>query len=237
LRFEISEKDALLVVDVQRDFCPGGSLPVPEGDKVVAVLNDYVRLFKKAGSQIYATRDWHPPNHMSFKEQGGPWPPHCIQESEGAEFHPDLKLPEGTPVISKATSLSKDAYSGFEGTRLAEDLKKKGRKRVFIGGLATDYCVKSTVLDALRLGFETVLLLDATLGVDVEPGDSERAIDEMKRNGANTATLSDMPEQPADLNETDSLEEIEEDALTRAEKKKVARLRTRGPYRKALLEA
>lgn len=237
MRFEISENDALLVVDVQRDFCPGGSLPVPEGDKVVPVLNDYIRLFKNARAQIYATRDWHPPNHMSFKEQGGPWPPHCIQESEGAEFHPDLKLPEGTLVISKATSLPKDAYSGFEGTRLAEDLKNKGIKRVFTGGLATDYCVRSTVLDALKHGFETVLLLDATLGVDVEPGDSERAIDEMKRNGAKTATLSDIPEQPADLNETDSLEEIEEDALTRAEKKRVARLRTRGPYRKALLEA
>jgi len=237
LRFEITEKDALVIVDAQRDFCPGGSLPVPEGDKVVPVLNDYVRLFRKAGSRIYATRDWHPPNHMSFKEQGGPWPPHCIQGSEGAEFHPDLELPEGTMVISKATSPSKEAYSGFDGTRLAEDLKEKGIKRVFIGGLATDYCVKSTVLDALKHGFETILLLDATLGVNVEPGDSQRAIDEMKRSGASTATLSEIPEQLAELEERDSLEEIEEEALKRAETKKVARLRTRGPYRKALIEA
>lgn len=237
MRFEISEKDALLIVDVQRDFCPGGSLPVPEGDKVVPVLNDYIRLFKKSGSQIYATRDWHPTDHMSFKEQGGPWPLHCIQGTEGAEFHPDLKIPEGTPVISKATSPSQEAYSGFEGTRLAEDLKEKGVKRVFIGGLATDYCVRSTVLDALKAGFETVLLLDAALGVNVKSGDSERAIDEMKRSGASTATLSDIPEQLVDLKKRDSLEEMGEETLSRAEKKKVARLRMRGPYRKALLEA
>ena len=236
MEFEVNERDALLVVDVQRDFCPGGSLPVPEGDKVVPVLNDYMRLFKKAGSWIYATRDWHPPDHMSFKEQGGLWPPHCIQGSEGAELHPDLKLPEETVVISKATSPSKEAYSGFEGTNLAEHLKSRGTRRVFVGGLATDYCVKSTVLDALELGFETVLLLDATLGVNVEPEDSDKAIHEMRENGALTATLSDILERLADLEEIDSLEEMEEEALTEAEKKRVARLRMRGPYRKSLLE-
>ena len=236
MKFKITEKDALVIVDVQRDFCPGGSLPVPEGDTVVRVINDYTRIFKKAGSQIYATRDWHPPNHMSFKEYGGPWSPHCIRGSEGAEFHSDLRLPEGTRVISKATDPSKEAYSGFDGTDLGEDLKKNGIKRVFVGGLATDFCVRSTVLDALKLGFETILLSDATLGVNVKPDDSEIAINEMIGNGAATATLSDILEQLADLEERDLLDEIEEEALRRAEKKETARHRTRGPYRKALIE-
>jgi len=186
------EKDALIIVDVQKDFCSGGALPVPEGEKIITVLNKYIEKFSKAGALIVATRDWHPPNHISFKNYGGAWPPHCIQETPGADFHPDLKIPREAKIVSKATSADKEAYSGFDGTGLERELKAAGIRRVFVGGLATDYCVKSTVLDALSLGFETVLLLDAIKGVDVNPGDSERAIKEMLKRGAKKGLLSDF---------------------------------------------
>lgn len=230
MKFRIDEKDALIIVDVQKDFCPGGFLPVTKGDKVVSVINDYIKIFKKAQAQIFATRDWHPPNHISFKTYGGIWPPHCIQENEGAEFHPHLKLPETVKIISKATDPSKEAYSGFDGTELKEELKKSV-KRVFVGGLATDYCVKNTVLDALKLGFEAILLLDATLGVNVKPDDSEKAIKEMIKKGAKKATLSDMLEPIETVSE-----KIEQEFLKQAEERKKARLRSRGPYRKAHVE-
>ena len=192
MKVKIGKGDALIVVDVQRDFCPGGALPVPRGDEVIPVLNEYLERFRRAGAAIYATRDWHPPNHKSFREYGGEWPPHCIQGTEGAEFHPNLKLPSDTLIISKATEPDKEAYSGFEGTNLKEILESRGVKRVFVGGLATDYCVKSTVLDALKYGFEVFLLVDAVRGVDLQPGDSERAIEEMVRRGAKKITLSDL---------------------------------------------
>jgi len=185
-------KDALIIVDVQRDFCKGGALPVPEGEKIIPVLNRYIKKFSEAGALIIATRDWHPPNHISFKDYGGAWPSHCVQETPGAEFHPNLKLPREARVISKATSADKEAYSGFDGTDLERELKNIGIQRVFVGGLATDYCVKSTVLDALSLGFETVLLLDAIKGVNVNPGDSEKAIKEMLEKGAKKGTLRDF---------------------------------------------
>lgn len=189
---EIGEDSALIVVDVQKDFCPGGSLPVPHGDKVVPVLNRYIQKFKEANAAIYATRDWHPANHISFTSKGGPWPPHCVQNTEGAEFHEDLKLPKRTIIVSKAADPNKEAYSGFDGTSLGEELRRKGVKRVFVGGLATDYCVKSTVLDAVELGFETVLLEDAVQGVNVNLGDSERAIEEMKAKGVHMVKYSKL---------------------------------------------
>jgi len=192
MRFQVGEHDALIVVDVQRDFCPGGALPVPEGDQVVPILNQYIERFKTASAKIYATRDWHPPNHKSFKAYGGIWPPHCIQASKGAEFHSDLVLPRGSEIVSKATKPSIPGYSGFEKTILERDLKKDSVTRVFVGGLATDYCVRSTALDALRLGFETVLLIDATRGVNVRPDDSDKAIGEMVGKGAKKAKLSDL---------------------------------------------
>jgi argininosuccinate lyase len=191
-RYKIDKSSALIVVDVQRDFCPGGSLAVNEGDKVVPVLNEYARMFHGVGASVYATRDWHSPNHISFKARGGPWPPHCVQGTEGAAFPPDLKLPSRTEVISKAMNPDREAYSGFDGTDLAQRLKEKKVKRVFVGGLATDYCVKNTVLDALKEGFETVLLTDAIRGVEVEPGDSERAVAEMVEKGAKLAQLDRM---------------------------------------------
>jgi len=185
-------RDALIIVDVQRDFCSGGALPVPEGERIIPVLNKYIEKFSKTGGLIVATRDWHPPNHISFKNYGGTWPPHCIQGTPGADFHPDLKLPKESKIVSKASQADKEAYSGFDGTDLERELRDAGIQRVFIGGLATDYCVKSTVLDALNLGFETVLLLDAIKGVDVNPGDSERAIREMLESGAKKASLNDF---------------------------------------------
>jgi len=191
-KWEIDEDDALVIVDTQKDFCPGGALPVPEGDTVIPVLNEYIKIFREAGTAIYATRDWHPSNHISFKEQGGTWPAHCIQNTKGAEFHPDLRLPKGTVIISKATDPDKEAYSGFDSTNLEKELRLKKVKRVFIGGLATDYCVKSTVLDAVKLGFETVLLEDAVRGVNVNPGDSEKATREMLAAGAKKTTLKDL---------------------------------------------
>ncbi|HIC89345.1 MAG TPA: nicotinamidase [Anaerolineae bacterium] len=183
---------AFIAVDVQNDFCPSGALPVPGGDQVVPVLNEYIRRFRAVGAPIYATRDWHPANHMSFKEQGGIWPVHCVQNTPGAEFRSDLDLPEDVVVISKATEPDQEAYSGFQGTDLAADLRARSVKQVFIGGLATDYCVKSTVLDSLEAGFETYLLTDASRGVDVQPGDSEKAIEGMIAAGAHPITLADL---------------------------------------------
>ncbi len=185
--------DALLIVDVQNDFLPGGSLAVAQGDQVVGVLNDYIAVFSRQGLPIYATRDWHPANHVSFQPQGGPWPPHCIAATEGAAFTPDLRLPAGQyTVISKATRADKDAYSGFEGIDLAAQLHAAGVRRLFIGGLATDYCVLNTVRDALRAGFAVLLLEDAIRAVNVQPEDGAKAVAEMCAAGAVTATLTEL---------------------------------------------
>ena len=184
--------DALIIVDVQKDFLPDGNLGVPEGDAVVPVMNRYLEEFRQAGRPIYATRDWHPENHCSFKAQGGPWPPHCVAKSSGAAFADELQLGDDVTVISKATTEEKDAYSGFEGTDLAERLRKQKVKRLFIGGLATDYCVLSTVRDALKEKFEVLLLEDGIRGVNVNPEDSEKAIGEMRALGARPITLENL---------------------------------------------
>ena len=189
---KLERDSALIIVDVQNDFCPDGALPVPEGDKVVPVLNLYIKRFKSLDLPIFATRDWHPSDHISFRSRGGPWPPHCVQNTWGAEFHKDLELPKDVFVISKAYEPDKEAYSGFQGTDLSNRLRAIGVKRLFIGGLATDYCVKNTVLDALKEGFEVYLLEDAVRGVDVQPSDSEKAIEEMIRRGAKKLSFSDI---------------------------------------------
>jgi nicotinamidase/pyrazinamidase len=176
--------DALVVVDVQNDFLPGGNLAVPQGDAVVPVLNQYIAAFAARGLAVFATRDWHPANHCSFTSQGGPWPPHCIADSNGAAFAANLKLPPATTVISKATRAETDAYSGFEGTDLEARLRAQGVKRVFVGGLATDYCVLNTVKDARRHGYEVYLLTDAIRAVNVKPDDGHKAEGEMRRLGA-----------------------------------------------------
>jgi nicotinamidase/pyrazinamidase len=181
--------DALIIVDVQNDFLPGGALAVPHGDEVLSVLNRYAALFGKQGLPVFATRDWHPGNHCSFRERGGPWPAHCVAGTQGAQFASGLVLPPGARIVSKAATPDKDAYSGFAGTELDEMLREDNVRRVFVGGLATDYCVLNTVKDARALGYEVVLLGDAIRAVDVKPGDGRRAQEEMQRLGA---TLSDL---------------------------------------------
>ncbi len=176
--------DALLIVDVQRDFLPGGALSVKEGDKVIGPINRLISLFLKRSLPIFATRDWHPKDHTSFMEFGGIWPSHCVAESKGAAFSEDLRLPKEAIIISKGTKREKDAYSGFEGTNLYEIFKDLGVRRLFVTGLATDYCVLNTVLDALRLGFECVVIEDAIMAVDLKDGDGQRAIKRMKDKGA-----------------------------------------------------
>lgn len=189
---DIDKNAALIVTDIQNDFLPGGPVAVPNGDEVIPVLNRYIEIFTKAGAPIFFTRDWHPENHMSFKDQGGDWPPHCVRNTPGAEFHPDLNVPEGARIISKAQDPDVEAYSAFKGTDLADRLNRAGVKRVLIGGLATDYCVKNTVIDAISQGLEVYVLLDAVRGVDVREGDSERAIEEMKSRGAVEVELAEV---------------------------------------------
>ena len=191
-RPDIGPETALILVDVQRDFCPGGALAVPEGDRVVAPLNRYVQIVQQRGGRIVASRDWHPPDHISFRSRGGPWPPHCIRGTEGAAFHPDLKLPAEARIVSKAQEPDEEAYSAFDGTGLASELEERGITTVLVGGLATDYCVKSTAVDALREGFRVWLLTDAVRAVDVNPGDGQRAIEEMLSAGAQPLTLEDL---------------------------------------------
>lgn len=181
----LQSDDALLVVDVQRDFLPGGALAVPDGDAVVAPLSVWIRRFVAAGRPVFATRDWHPADHCSFAPQGGPWPPHCIAASPGAELAPGLELPVAAAgLVSKATQRAADAYSGFEGTDLDARLRASGVRRLFVGGLATDYCVLNTVQDALRLGYRVVLLVDCIRAVDVQAGDGTRATVAMLAAGA-----------------------------------------------------
>lgn len=183
---------ALILVDVQKDFCPGGALPVTEGDKVAPVLNRYIRIFREGEAPVFATRDWHPKGHISFKGNGGIWPPHCVQETGGAEFHSGLELSGGVRIVSKGTSPEDEAYSGFQGTGLAAELRKIGINILYIGGLATDYCVKHTVLDAIKEGFSVFFLEDASRGVEVNPGDSKRAINDMTSAGAKSIVFSEL---------------------------------------------
>ena len=180
----LKQGDALIVVDVQNDFLEGGSLEVPHGNEIIPVFNQYIEAFRSNGLPVFATRDWHPPNHCSFKAQGGPWPPHCVVDTTGAQFAPDLILPSSAVIISKATSPDEEAYTGFQGTDLDKRLGSAHIQRLFIGGLATDYCVLSTVKDALEGAYKVFLLKDAIRAVNVSPDDGEKAIEEMMRLGA-----------------------------------------------------
>ena len=235
--YVIKNSDALLITDIQKDFLPGGALPIDNGDEIIPVINDYIRRFIAAKGHVLASRDWHPINHISFKAQGGPWPPHCVQETTGAKFSPDLKLPPHTIVISKATNPEREAYSAFDGTSLEHELKTLCVKRLFIGGLATDYCVVNTVVDARKLGFETVVLVDATLGINVEPGDVDRAIETMLKSGAQQGTADDfqdaVDELPIEETQPDSLEEK---PSQRAEVKKKSRMRSKGSAKRIRTE-
>lgn len=184
--------DALLIVDVQNDFLPGGSLAVPRGDEVVPVLRRYLTLFESRHLPIFASRDWHPARHCSFRERGGPWPPHCIAGTPGADLARDLSLPPSAVLINKADSPDKDAYSAFEGTPLNDLLRARGVRRLFVGGLATDYCVLNTVRDAVALGYAVVLLTDAIRAVNVRPDDGAKAEAEMRRLGALPARIEEL---------------------------------------------
>jgi nicotinamidase-related amidase len=184
--------DALVLVDVQNDFLPGGALAVPDGDAVVPALNRYIAAFLRKGLPILVTRDWHPPDHCSFRDRGGPWPPHCVAFSRGAAFATLLQLPCDAVIVSKAETKDQDAYSGFEGTDLDARLRALGAKRLLVGGLATDYCVLGTVRDALAKGYEALLLRDAIRAVNVSPGDGDRAEREMVGLGARPITIHDF---------------------------------------------
>ncbi|RZA34528.1 MAG: isochorismatase family protein [Lysobacteraceae bacterium] len=186
----LGKGDALLIVDLQNDFLPGGALAVPRGDLVVEPINALIDLYHGHGLPLYASRDWHPDDHCSFTAQGGPWPPHCVAASEGAMFSEALRLPEEAIVISKALSASEDAYSAFNGTGLARAMRADGITRLAVCGLATDYCVLNTVLDGIEAGFEVLLVLEATRAVEVAPGDGDRAITRMLAAGAVPVRLS-----------------------------------------------
>ena len=182
-------QDGLIVVDLQVDFCPGGALAVAEGDEVVAPVNGLLNI---PGWMKVATRDWHPADHASFEAQGGIWPVHCVAETRGAAFHPRMEAGKVEMVVSKATTRDAEAYSGFDGTTLADDLREAGIERLFVCGLATDYCVKATALDARREGFEVVVVEDAIRAVNVNPGDGKKAIEEMRAAGCAFAPSSEI---------------------------------------------
>jgi nicotinamidase/pyrazinamidase len=184
-----NERAALLIVDVQKDFCPGGALPAPGGDRIIPALNRHLAEARERDMPVYASRDWHPAVTSHFKEYGGEWPPHCVQGSAGAQFHGDLKLPADAIVISKGNDAAKPGYSAFDGRTsdgeaLLHDLRDRHVTRLYVGGIATDYCVKATALDAAQAGLDVRVLRDAITGIDVQPGDADRALEEMSRAGA-----------------------------------------------------
>lgn len=182
-------KKGLLIVDVQNDFCPGGTLAVKQGDKIIPVLNKYISYFRKHKFPIFASRDWHPKITTHFKLYGGIWPVHCVQNTKGARFHFKLKLPRSAVILSKGMHPKKDSYSAFQAVDKKNQsferiLKNKKINELYVGGLATDYCVKASVLDALRKKLKTSVLTDAIRGVDLKSGDSKKALREMTKSGA-----------------------------------------------------
>ncbi len=190
-------RDALVVVDLQNDFCPGGALGVQGGDAIVPVLNRYLDRFGDKGAPVFLTRDWHPPVTRHFQAYGGVWPPHCVQGTKGAEFHPGLAPPAGAVIVSKGMDPDQDAYSAFQaedeaGRAFRDVLAERGVRRLYVGGLATDYCVRASVLDAVGEGFEVMLLADAIGAVDLQPGDGARAMDEMRGAGVRITTLKEL---------------------------------------------
>jgi len=190
LKVRLTKKDALVAVDIQNDFMPWGALPVPGADKIIPVINRYLKLFKEAQAPIFATRDWHPENHVSFKENGGLWPRHCVQWSRGAEFPKSLELPPETFIINKGDRPELEAYSGFQGTLLDSLLKERGVRRLFVCGVATEFCVKNTALGALNLGYFTFILKDAVKGISEEG--EEEAVRELLEEGAVALELSEL---------------------------------------------
>ena len=193
----MTKKSALLIVDVQNDFCPNGTLAVPDGDAIIPVLNKYVKIFSSAKLPVFASRDWHPKKTTHFNAFGGLWPAHCVQESHGARFHPVLRLPESAIILSKGMDPETDSYSAFQavdakGNEFADLLKKFSIKELFVGGLAADYCVRWTVLDALKFGLRVFLLIDAIKVVNLREKDSQTAVEEMVSLGAKKITIEKL---------------------------------------------
>lgn len=193
----MKNKKALLVVDVQNDFCPGGALGVPQGDKIIPVINKYIRFFSRNKLPVIATRDWHPPRTTHFKDFGGKWPAHCIKSSPGAAFHPALKLSKDSILLYKGMDPDADSYSAFDaedlrGASLLKILTMMSITEIYIAGLATDYCVKSSAIDAIRHGFKVRVLVDAVKGVNLKAGDSEKAIEKIVKMGAKKLTISKL---------------------------------------------
>ena len=185
MAIKLTVSDALLLVDVQNDFCPRGALAVADGDAVVPALNAWIAAARQGGARVFASRDWHPPDHLSFAERGGIWPLHCVQNTLGADFHPDLELPNDAVIVTKADTADREAYSAFDSGELAAQLRAAGIRRLWVGGLATDYCVKASVLDATELpALEVHVIADAIRAVDAAPGDGEAALDAMRAAGA-----------------------------------------------------
>lgn len=189
---DASGADALLVVDAQRDFLPGGALAVPAGDRVLPPLQRCLDRFAERERPIFVTRDWHPADHCSFSTNGGTWPVHCVAGTPGAEFAPALRIPADAQIVSKGTDARAEAYSAFSATDLCARLKQLGVRCVVVGGLATDYCVLQTVLDARSLGFDVRVMTDAIAAVDLTPGDGARAIERMQAAGATLIESSDV---------------------------------------------
>jgi nicotinamidase/pyrazinamidase len=185
---DIQPADTLIVVDVQNDFLPGGALAVPHGDRVIDPINRIAPLF----AHVVGTRDWHPEVHPHFQDHGGPWPYHCVQDTDGARFAENLAVDEFDEILSKGANPPLHGYDAFEGCDLADRLRARGTKRVFVCGLATDYCVRATALAAVNEGFETIVLRDAIAAVNVDPGDEQKALDEMSARGVQFAQTSEL---------------------------------------------
>jgi nicotinamidase/pyrazinamidase len=184
----IAPDDALIVVDVQHDFLPGGALAVAEGPRIFTPINALAPRF----ARVYATRDWHPADHSSYAQHGGPWPVHCVAETHGAAFDPRLQLEHVDVIVDKGTERETDGYSGFAATTLEGDLREHGVQRVFVCGLATDYCVRATALDANAAGFATVVVADASAAVNIAPDDEQRALDELRANGVSVVESTEI---------------------------------------------
>jgi nicotinamidase/pyrazinamidase len=194
----LKECDGLLLVDPQNDFCPGGALPVAEGDAVMPVLNAWAVAAEQAGVPVFVSRDWHPLHTTHFKDRGGVWPPHCVMGTPGAEFHPKLRLPDGAVIVSKGMGETEDAYSAFQArdaseTPLATLLGERGVRHVYVMGLATDYCVKASALDGLRNGLRVTLVPPGMRAVDLQPGDGEQALEQMRAAGADEYGAQELP--------------------------------------------
>ena len=182
---DLEQGDALLSVDMQVEFWPGGLLPLEDGLEIMPLINRWIAAAENAGIPVFASRDYHPSAHCSFEERGGPWPVHCVQGTAGAEIHPDVRLPMNAIIVDKGSDPEKEAYSAFDGTELAARMRERGVQRVWVCGVALDYCVRASVLDGLKEPeFEVHLILDGTRAANVQPGDGERAVGEMRAAGA-----------------------------------------------------